>query len=350
MSRYVAEISIVAQHFPGRARMTAAGPEAARNDSRSRMADRAAPGLARAASLALALAGVAGVVLLVAATFSPVVEISVGGSDAITADVDRSLSGYDRHSVALLLIALFAGAMLAGALRGARPAMLAVAACGIAVLLIAVLVDVPDLDRVGPVGELYEDARAEAGSGFYLETLGGALLLIAGGGLLAIGAGAPGPSGVRLRTDDRAETEDAPPAAARPAPPAPAASVPAPPPAEPGPEAEAGPEAETGPARPGPAASAARAAAAVGGRLAQARADRAARREREAARERDRAARRTGAHDEAETPEPPSAPEPPAAPPAPAAQPRPDADEPLSFDERLRRARERARGDSGPAG
>lgn len=346
MSRYVAEISIVAQHFPGRARMTAAGPEAARNDSRSRMADRAAPGLARAASLALALAGVAGVVLLVAATFSPVVEISVGGSDAITADVDRSLSGYDRHSVALLLIALFAGAMLAGALRGARPAMLAVAACGIAVLLIAVLVDVPDLDRVGPVGELYEDARAEAGSGFYLETLGGALLLIAGGGLLAIGAGAPGPSGVRLRTDDRPETEDAPPAAARPAPPAPAASVPAPPPAEPGPEA--GAEAE--PARPGPAASAARAAAAVGGRLAQARADRAARREREAARERDRAARRTGGHDAAETPEPPSAPEPPAAPPAPAAQPRPDADEPLSFDERLRRARERARGDSGPAG
>lgn len=125
---------------------------------------------------------------LAVATFTPIIEISVGGEGRIASDVDRSLSGLDRHSIALLLIAGLAGALHVGALRGSRPAMLAVAGLGAVALAIAVLSDVPDLDRTGQVGELYEEASASAGTGFYLETLGGALLLVAGGGLLMLGA------------------------------------------------------------------------------------------------------------------------------------------------------------------
>jgi hypothetical protein len=179
----------MAQQARRRARMNASSPEATRDDSRSPLDSRVASGTVKAAHAALAFAGVAGVVALVLATFLPVIEIAVAQDAEITADLDRSLSGFDRHSIALVLIGLVAGAMHAGALaRGSRPAMLAVAVLGAAALAIAVVADAPDLDKTGPIGELYEEASASAGAGFYAETLGGALLLIAGGGMLALGA------------------------------------------------------------------------------------------------------------------------------------------------------------------
>jgi hypothetical protein len=125
-----------------------------------------------------AVAGLAGVVLLVAATLSTVIAVKV-----VTVQ-KASYSGYDRHGLALVLIAGFALLMLGGALRGARPAMLAVAVAGIAALLIAIVGDLPDVHKTGEVGQLYEGARASPHAGYYLETLGGALLLLTGGGLL----------------------------------------------------------------------------------------------------------------------------------------------------------------------
>lgn len=186
--------------------MSTGTPEAARNHSRSRLVSRAAPGLVAGVRAALAVAGAAGVLLVVAATFATVIEITVAGNANITADIDRTASGWDRHNVALLLLAGFALVMLVGSLRGGRPAMFALATCGLAVLLIAVIGDAPDLDKTGPIGELYEDARAEAGSGFYFETLGGALLLIAGVGLLVLGAG--GGAGAARATTREHETRD----------------------------------------------------------------------------------------------------------------------------------------------
>jgi hypothetical protein len=81
--------------------------------------------------------------------------------------------------------------MAGGALRGARPAMLAVAVAGIAVLLIALVGDLPDVHKTGVIGQLYDNARANPKLGYYLETLGGALLLMAGGGLLLLDSGGP---------------------------------------------------------------------------------------------------------------------------------------------------------------
>jgi hypothetical protein len=138
----------------------------------------------------MGLAGVAaiGVACLLLATFATVIEIKVGTTTRVP-DHDTHLSGWDRHGPALLILALFAAAMIVGAVRGARPAMAAVGALGLAALLIAIVGDVPDLHATGFIGEVYEDAVAGPKAGFYLETLG-AVLLLASGVLMFVLAGA----------------------------------------------------------------------------------------------------------------------------------------------------------------
>jgi hypothetical protein len=143
----------------------------------------------------IGLAGVAfaGVICLLLATFTTIIEIKVGTTTKVP-DHDTHLSGWDRHGPALLIIALFAALMIAGALRGARPAMMALAALGLVALLIAVVVDVPDLHKTGFIGEVYEDAEAGPKAGFYLETLGAVLLLASGVLMLLLPAERPAPS------------------------------------------------------------------------------------------------------------------------------------------------------------
>jgi hypothetical protein len=158
----------------------------------SRGMARSRRGISGASALRAGLAAGAalGALCLVAAKFATVIEIKVGAGSRLV-DSDTQLSGWDRHGPALVLIALFALAMIAGALRGARPAMAAVTALGLAALLIAVIGDVPDLDETGFIGQAYEDAAAGPAAGFYLETLGGMLLLACGGLMLAAGHGQP---------------------------------------------------------------------------------------------------------------------------------------------------------------
>ena len=176
--------------------MSAAPREAKGHDSRKTLALPAGIRTVRAVRIALAIAALAGALCLFVATFSTLIEITVG-TTAKLANIDTERSGYDRHSVALILIGVFALVMAAGALRGARPAMGAVAAAGIAVLLIALIGDLPDVHKTGVVGELYDNARANPKIGYYLETLGGALLLLAGGGLLLLGDAGGAPADAR---------------------------------------------------------------------------------------------------------------------------------------------------------
>ncbi len=143
---------------------------------------RVSPSPSSAKRLRAGLAGAAGAgaICLLLATLTTVIEIKVGTTTRVP-DHDTHRSGWDRHGPALLVIALFAAAMVVGALRGAGPAMAALAVLGLAALLIAVVGDVPDLNETGFVGEVYENAAAGPEAGFYLETLGGILLLGAGG-------------------------------------------------------------------------------------------------------------------------------------------------------------------------
>jgi hypothetical protein len=130
----------------------------------------------------------AGAILLLLSTLATVLEISVAGSRRVAGGADLSHSGWERHGPALVLLAVLALALCAGAARGARAAAVALAACGVAALAIVLVGDLPDLDQTGFVGEVYADAEAGPGAGWYLETAGSVLLLVGGVSLAALSA------------------------------------------------------------------------------------------------------------------------------------------------------------------
>jgi hypothetical protein len=186
-----------AQHGAGRddSKGFAPGPSASEPAPERATGRRFAPGRSASGPLhptvlalrgALTIAGLAGAVLLVVASFTTIIEITVG-TTARALHADTAQSGWDRHGPALILLGLLALWLLAVALRGSRVAMAGLALVGVASLAIAVSWDRPHLHDTGSVGEVYEQATADPGTGYYLETLGGALLLFCGGALLALG-------------------------------------------------------------------------------------------------------------------------------------------------------------------
>jgi hypothetical protein len=121
----------------------------------------------------------------------------LGGALLIAADVltliaikvltvsKASISGGSHHSYALVVLGAFALIMALGTLRGrSRPAMVALAVIGLIALAITLVIDLPDVHDTGTYGQRFEDATASPQLGFYAETLGAVLLLLAGGGLL----------------------------------------------------------------------------------------------------------------------------------------------------------------------
>ena len=143
--------------------------------------------------LILTVAGVLGAAALIVSAFTNIIEIKVlTTAELANPPEDLAQTGWDRHSVAPLVLGGFALVMILGAiLRGARPAIMSIAAIGIATLAIGIFSDANKINDTGQIGELYEDAVADPGTGFYLETLGGALLLICGGGLLVLAGARP---------------------------------------------------------------------------------------------------------------------------------------------------------------
>jgi hypothetical protein len=98
------------------------------------------------------------------------------------ATADRcSLSGFERHAGALLLLALVTLAMTWGASTGrSRPAALALIAIGAVVLAIALLIDLPEVGKTGAVGLLYSSAEGRPGIGLFTEIAAGVLAVAAG--------------------------------------------------------------------------------------------------------------------------------------------------------------------------
>ncbi len=155
--------------------MSAQAPEATDDystGSRASRAPRRASDRARQALTGLALLAA---VMLVVSTFLPLYEITNGQTEL------RSISGLDHHSIAMLLLGVAAALMALGSLRGARPAMLALAVIGIVVLVVAFTVDLPAALEEGVLAVTYEGAEARPASGFFVETFAGALLLVSGG-------------------------------------------------------------------------------------------------------------------------------------------------------------------------
>jgi hypothetical protein len=144
----------------------------------------------------------AGALLLVVATFTTIIEITVETTTR-GVDLDAAQSGWDRHGPALIVLALLALWLLAAALRGARIAMTGLALTGLVALAIAVHWDRSHVHDTGAVGQVYTEATANPGTGYYLETLGGVLLLVSGSALLVFGRA---PVSVRDEAERRAQT------------------------------------------------------------------------------------------------------------------------------------------------
>jgi hypothetical protein len=89
--------------------------------------------------------------------------------------------GFERHSVALLLLGVLTFVMGSGAAFGrSRPAAVALIAIGAVVLVLALAIDLPDSNDTGVIGRDYAEASARAGVGLWLEVIGGALAVLAG--------------------------------------------------------------------------------------------------------------------------------------------------------------------------
>jgi hypothetical protein len=170
----------------GSARMSGVQHGADRDDSKGFVPDRSALPSVLALRGVLAVAGLAGALMVLVASFTSVIDITVGTTSRVL-DADTAQSGWDRHGPALVLLALLALFLLAAALRGSRVAAAGLLAAGVVVLAIAWASDKPHVHDTGSVGDVYADATADPGTGYYLETLGGALLVLSGGALLVLG-------------------------------------------------------------------------------------------------------------------------------------------------------------------
>jgi hypothetical protein len=90
--------------------------------------------------------------------------------------------GHERHGYALVLLGAFAILMAWGAAIGrSRPAAAALIVSGAVALGVGFISDYPQGGKTGGIGDEYAEARAERGSGVWLEL---------GAGLLMVGTGA----------------------------------------------------------------------------------------------------------------------------------------------------------------
>lgn len=157
-------------------------------------APRADPGLV--AARGLAVAAVLGPCLLALSELTTLFTITAQSARLPGGEV----RGGSNHLYAMLVIALVAAPMAWGAVvEQARPAMLALAALGLLAVGIALAKDLPVASGPGTLkrpGGVYVTTQATPGIGFYLETLGAALLLVAGGGALVLAPGRTGEEAV----------------------------------------------------------------------------------------------------------------------------------------------------------
>src|SRR4051794_11552215 len=145
------------------------------------------------ASAALLVVGLVGALLLIVADFTKLYEVK-----AVTA-VLTSRTGGEQHSYALVLIGIVSIPMLVGASLGrSRPAAVALVVLGLIALVIVIAVDVPDVNSTGLTRD-FDQAEASPQRGFYFETLGVALLLVAGVGNLLLDVTRPAPPPRRRR-------------------------------------------------------------------------------------------------------------------------------------------------------
>jgi hypothetical protein len=183
-----------------RAQMNSTPPEAKNEYSRAPGGSRRQlPGVQEADSRALklhrdGLGSVIAVGALLAAAVLILAEFTTLYSVRVIGKIEpvKSVTTGTHHGYALIPIGLLVAALAVAAWRGAgRPVVLALGALALITLVIALLVDLPDANRTGLVaaGAGFELGSSTPSAGFYLETLGAVLLLIAAGVALLANTG-----------------------------------------------------------------------------------------------------------------------------------------------------------------
>jgi hypothetical protein len=128
---------------------------------------------------------IAGAVVLAISEFMTTFQLVQAGGDPVA-----NLQAYDRHHYAMLVVALFAiGATIVAVVAGSKPAAVAVAVAGGVGLLLFLLVDLPDANKVGSFTDLsggLPNAKSEPQAGFWLELIGSLALTLAGTALATL--------------------------------------------------------------------------------------------------------------------------------------------------------------------
>jgi hypothetical protein len=190
--------------------MNAFRPEAESEYSREHGADRGGEAgwqrrFTRYRATVLTL-GVTGAAVLIAAEFAPLLHVR---TIAARPRVVQTLQAGPHHGWALLPIAALALGLSGWVWRtGNRVGLAALALLGVAALVVTLAADLPDVHATGLVGTSatgLTNAQAHAALGLYLETLGGAVLLLAAaaGALLKPTRTASGHRGRRARKETR---------------------------------------------------------------------------------------------------------------------------------------------------
>lgn len=152
---------------PGRRAVGAEGPRVA-----------AAAGPVILARVVTVLGGFLGALLLLVAEFTTLFQLHI----STTTTAIRSEAAGPHHAYAMALIAVCAAFLTLLAWRAdSRPALLGIGVLGLAALLIALIRDLSAATGSGivTVAGHYVDAGSKPSAGFYMETLGAVILLIA---------------------------------------------------------------------------------------------------------------------------------------------------------------------------
>ena len=159
--------------------------------------------------LVLACAGAAA--MLGASQFTDIFHLTPPGGEALEA-----ISSKDQHGYATLVLAIFALVLILVTLVARddqlkQVAAMGVAVCGLIALLIFLIGDLPDVNKVGTLDDprqSFIDAEAKPVAGFWLELVGSLILTVCGAALATMRPGAARSSGhERRRKSSLARTQ-----------------------------------------------------------------------------------------------------------------------------------------------
>ena len=156
----------------------------------------------------LVLACAAAAAMLGASQFTDIFHLTPPGGEAL-----QAISSKDQHGYATLVLAIFALVLIVMAIvyRGeqlGQVAAVAIAVCGLVALLIFLIGDLPDVNKIGTLDDprqSFIDAEAKPVAGFWLELIGSLVLTVCGAALATLRPGEHEASGSHGgRSHDRA--------------------------------------------------------------------------------------------------------------------------------------------------